>query len=104
VRESLRGQDLSFTEIAKVVGERWQVLPAESRELCERRANAAKEKYYAELSEYKKTTQYDLYQKYLEDFKAKHAAPPKGKFAPPVLRNIVTFNNSPRRQAFETGN
>lgn len=79
VRETLRGQDLSFTEIAKVVGERWQILPAEAREACERQANAAKEKYYAELAEYKKTAQYDAYQKYLEEFKIKHAAPAKGK-------------------------
>jgi hypothetical protein len=79
VRETLKGQELSFTEIAKVVGERWQVLPTDAREACERQANAAKEKYYAELSEYKKTHRYDTYQKYLEDFKAKHAAPLKGQ-------------------------
>ncbi|KAF2185117.1 hypothetical protein K469DRAFT_779923 [Zopfia rhizophila CBS 207.26] len=78
VRETLKGQELSFTEIAKVVGERWQVLPADAREGCERQANTAKEKYYAELAEYKKTPQYDAYQKYLEEFKAKHAAPQKG--------------------------
>ncbi|KAF2112490.1 hypothetical protein BDV96DRAFT_163868 [Lophiotrema nucula] len=77
VRETLRGQELSFTEIAKVVGERWQVLPADAREACERQANAAKEKYYAGLAEYKKTAQYAAYQKYLEEFKAKHAAPQK---------------------------
>jgi len=79
VRELLKGQDLSFTEIAKVVGERWQVLPSPEREACERQANTAKERYYAELADYKKTPQYDAYQKYLEDFKAKHAAPTKGK-------------------------
>ena len=78
MRETLRGQELSFTEIAKVVGERWQVLPADARESCERQANAAKEKYYAELAEYKKTAEYDTYQSYLEDFKAKHAAPQRG--------------------------
>ncbi|KAF2785589.1 hypothetical protein K505DRAFT_369017 [Melanomma pulvis-pyrius CBS 109.77] len=78
VRESLKGQEYSFTEIAKVVGERWQVLPADAREVCERQANAAKEKYYAELAEYKKTPQFDAYQKYLEEFKAKHGAPSKG--------------------------
>ncbi|KAL5416073.1 hypothetical protein PMIN03_002319 [Paraphaeosphaeria minitans] len=79
VRETLKGQDLSFTEIAKIVGERWQVLPADSRDACERQANSAKEKYYAELADYKKTPEYEFYQKYLEEFKAKHAAPPKGK-------------------------
>ncbi|KAJ4987173.1 HMG box protein [Stagonosporopsis vannaccii] len=77
VRELLKGQDLSFTEIAKVVGERWQVLPAEEREACERQANSAKEKYYAGLAEYKKTAQYEAYQKYLEEFRAKHNAPTK---------------------------
>jgi len=78
MREVLKGQGLSFTEIAKIVGERWQVLSPEAREACESQANAAKEKYYPELAEYKKTPQYDAYQKYLEEFKAKHAAPPKG--------------------------
>ncbi|KAF1838608.1 hypothetical protein BDW02DRAFT_362651 [Decorospora gaudefroyi] len=77
VRESLKGQELSFTEIAKVVGERWQVLPADERESCERQANGAKEKYYAELAEYKKTPHFDAYQKYLEDFRAKHSVPTK---------------------------
>ncbi|RMZ73951.1 nonhistone chromosomal [Pyrenophora seminiperda CCB06] len=80
VRESLKGQDLSFTEIAKVVGEKWQVLPAEEREGCERQANGAKEKYYAELAEYKKTPHFEAYQKYLEDFKAKHSVPTKGLY------------------------
>ena len=77
----MKGQDLTFTEIAKVVGEKWQVLPAGEREACERQANNAKEKYYAQLAEYKKTPQFEAYQKYLEDFKAKHAAPTKGSFS-----------------------
>lgn len=79
VVESVKGQELSFTEIAKIVGERWQVLPTDAREACERQANTAKEKYYAEMAEYKKTPQYDAYQKYLEEFKAKHAAQHKGE-------------------------
>ena len=85
----MKGQDLSFTEIAKVVGERWQVLPAEEREACERQANGAKEKYYAGLAEYKKTPQYEAYQKYLEEFRAKHNAPTKGWFYP----ERSTFSN-----------
>jgi hypothetical protein len=80
VRESLKGQDLSFTEIAKIVGERWQVLPANEREACERQASGGKEKYYAELAEYKKTKNFAEYQKYLEDFRAKYSVPTKGLF------------------------
>jgi hypothetical protein len=87
VRETLRGQELSFTEIAKIVGERWQVLPAEAREVCERQANTAKEKYYAELAEYKKTPLYHTYQKYLEEFKSKHAASTKGNSTRPLSCN-----------------
>lgn len=58
------------------------MLPGDEREACERQANSAKEKYYAELADYKKTPQYDAYQKYLEDFRAKHAVPTKGQCAP----------------------
>lgn len=75
MRETLKGQELTFTEIAKLVGERWQTLSPNSREACERQAATAKEKYYAELSEYKKTPEYAKYQEYLADFKAKHSLP-----------------------------
>lgn len=85
----MKGQDLSFTEIAKVVGERWQVLPADEREACERQANSAKEKYYAGLAEYKKTSQYEAYQKYLEEFRAKHNAPTKGSY----VHKLQTIGN-----------
>jgi hypothetical protein len=79
VRESLKGKEMSFTEIAKVVGERWQVLESEAREVFERQANTAKERYYTMLADYKKTPQFEAYQAYLEEFRAKHAAPKKGK-------------------------
>ena len=104
VRELLKGQDLSFTEIAKVVGERWQVLPADEREACERQANGAKEKYYAELAEYKKTPHYEAYQKYLEDFKAKHNAPTKGLFPSkmPTLSNRLVTVLEGKRSRLET--
>lgn len=72
MRDRLKGQDLSFTEIAKIVGERWQVLSTNEKEPCERQAQAMKEKYYADLAEYKKTPQYSGYQEYLIEFKAKH--------------------------------
>ena len=73
MRDKLKGQDLSFTEIAKIVGESWQVLSVQEKEPCERQAQALKEKYYTNLTEYKKTPQYALYQEYLADFKAKHS-------------------------------
>jgi len=75
VRIELKGHDLSFTEIAKLVGERWQVLDPAVREACEKQAASAKEKYYAQMSKYKKTQRYQDYQQYLTDFKVKHATP-----------------------------
>lgn len=82
VREDLKGQELTFTEIAKVVGERWQILPTGVRETCELQANAAKEKYYTELAEYKKTAEYAQYQEYLVEFKAKHGPSRTGGSSP----------------------
>jgi hypothetical protein len=73
VREELRGQELSFTEIAKLVGERWQVLDSAIREAFEKQAASAKETYYAQMADYKKTSPYQEYQEYLVEFKAKHA-------------------------------
>ena len=55
------------------MGERWQELDAQEKEPCEREAQALKDKYYTELREYKKTPQYQSYQEYLADFKAKHS-------------------------------
>ena len=72
MREKLRGQDLSFTDIARIVGEKWQELSPNDKEPCEREARSLKGRYYSELAEYKKTSQYSAYQEYLQDFKAKH--------------------------------
>ncbi|KUI65974.1 FACT complex subunit SSRP1 [Cytospora mali] len=73
MREDLKGQNLTFTEIAKLVGENWQGLNQAEKEPYERQAQAAKEKYNQDLAEYKKTLEYKKYLQYLQDFKAKHA-------------------------------
>jgi hypothetical protein len=61
------------------------------RDACERQAATAKEKYYNELNDYKKTQQYSHYQQYLADFKAKHAAPRNGNVA-------ITYEIAPTNQ------
>ncbi|OAA69480.1 High mobility group, superfamily [Cordyceps fumosorosea ARSEF 2679] len=71
MREDLKSHNLSFTEIAKLVGENWQNLDQAERELYENQANAAKEKYRRNLVEYKKTSEYRRYAQYLQDFKEK---------------------------------
>lgn len=72
IREDVRGQNMSFTDIAKLVGDRWQKLAPAEKEPYETQATRTKEKYNAELAEYKKTDLYRDYMRYLVEFKAKH--------------------------------
>lgn len=72
IREEIKDQNLSFTQIAKLVGDRWQKLDPKGKEPYESQANAAKERYNIQLSAYKKTDAFKDYTQYLADFKAKH--------------------------------
>jgi hypothetical protein len=74
MRVDLKGRHLSFTEIAKLVGENWQNLSPSEKEPFEAQAFSAKEKYNAQLAEYKKTENYKKYAEYLLEFKEKQAA------------------------------
>ncbi|TVY94544.1 High mobility group protein 20A [Lachnellula willkommii] len=73
MREDLKGRNLSFTEIAKLVGENWQNISPEEKEPYEQQASSAKERYNNELAEYKKTSNYKEYSQYLVEFKARQA-------------------------------
>lgn len=79
-REQLKGQNLSFTEIAKIVGENWQHISKERREKFETQAQQAKDKYRRELAEYKKTPEHQMYNQYLQDFKKRQQARGRGKY------------------------
>lgn len=74
IREELKPENLSFTAIAKKVGQRWQDLPIEEKEPYETEASDAKEKYHADMAEYKTTKSCIDYQQYLADFKAKNSS------------------------------
>lgn len=71
-RRELQPLKLTFTDIAKTVGERWQVLDPEEKEQFEHQAAMAKEQYNTALSKYKRTSPYREYQIYLVDFKARN--------------------------------
>lgn len=73
MREALKGRNLTFTEIAKLVGENWQNLNQAEKEPYESQAQAAKDRYSAQLAEYKKTPMYAKYMDYLHEFKIKHS-------------------------------
>ena len=75
VREELRPMNLSFTAIAKAVGERWQRLQPEGKEPYESQAAALKEAYNAAMTKYRKTQEYQTYQQYLATFKARYGGP-----------------------------
>ncbi|KAL8972275.1 MAG: hypothetical protein Q9197_002857 [Variospora fuerteventurae] len=79
VREDLKSENLSFTEMAKRVGEMWQALATEEREPFEAQAGSAKEEYLAEMAQYRLSSNYKAYAEYLADFKAKHPSSADGK-------------------------
>lgn len=74
MREDLKGRNLTFTEIAKLVGENWQSLTPQEKEPYETQAQQAKEAYNNHMAEYKKTPEYRQYNQYLQEFKLKHAS------------------------------
>ncbi|KAH6613167.1 hypothetical protein C7974DRAFT_405285 [Boeremia exigua] len=77
-RNDLKGEKLSFTDSAKIVGARWQALQPEAREVYQCQASVEKERYNVALSEYKKSPEYDAYRMYLGEFKTGHTALNKG--------------------------
>jgi hypothetical protein len=80
IREEIKPKKLSFTEIAKTVGERWQSLSPLQKEPYERQANAVKDTFNREMTRYKKTPHYREYMQYLGEFRAKNAGFSGGKF------------------------
>ena len=72
IRDEVRTQNLSFTEIARLVGERWQKLDPSEKRKFDARAAENKEEYNRLLAKYKKTESYEKYASYLADFRAKH--------------------------------
>lgn len=80
MRDDLKGRNLTFTEIAKLVGEHWQNLSPTEKEPFESQAQTAKDKYNNELADYKKTPQHKKYMQYLQEFKAKYAHQSQGMF------------------------
>jgi hypothetical protein len=88
MRDDLKGRLLSFTEIAKLVGENWQALTPAEKEPFETQASKAKDKYNAGMAEYKKTDNYTKYVAYLADFKKKHPNQQEGKYTRLSVTNI----------------
>lgn len=80
IREQLKDQNLSFTNLSKVVGEQWQQLSRDQKEEWKNRGAVPWERYKAELADYHKTDEFQEYQRYSTDFKAAQIAKnPQGR-------------------------
>ena len=71
VRKDSSVGEHSFAEIAKIVGERWQVLDVEQKEGYDEKAAKAKSRFNDEMTEYVKTAEYKSHQEYLNKWHAR---------------------------------
>ncbi|KFZ23968.1 hypothetical protein V502_01551 [Pseudogymnoascus sp. VKM F-4520 (FW-2644)] len=108
-REELKGKSLSFTEITKLVGKKWQNLTASEKEPYEQQSFDAKEKCRIELAEYEQTESYKAYSEYLLDFNAKQLhiqessqESPNGTSKMPKLENIPSASSTSRAKRSTT--
>lgn len=101
IREDVRGQNMSFTDIAKLVGDKWQKLSPEEKEPFEAQANASKERYNSELAAYRKTDAHRDYLRYLADFKAKHAGSAADNKRPRLELERESSGGSPSTKSVE---
>ncbi|KAI8881397.1 HMG-box [Backusella circina FSU 941] len=81
VRAELKAENKSFTDLAKIIGDRWKNISAEEKERYESRALTEREVYLKKVADYQKTDAYKKYQQYIVEFKAKNeaAARPVGR-------------------------
>lgn len=66
-------RSLSFVDIAKEVGRRWQTLSPDKKRVWESHAARAMQEYEAQMDDYKRTESWRKYQTYLNEFKARQS-------------------------------
>ncbi|KAI8371853.1 hypothetical protein BD560DRAFT_395626 [Blakeslea trispora] len=93
-RSQLKHKNMSFVEMAKLVGDRWKGLNKNQRQSYERTAMKAKDEYLHALHAYKQTDQYKNYQAYLTDFKNEQEA---------ANRKIIRLRKKAKRDLSESG-
>lgn len=69
---------MPFTEISKLVGDRWQALPPAEKDKWKQKAAIPWEKYKQDLAAYQKTEDFRKYEQYVANFKAAQAAKKSG--------------------------
>lgn len=94
MREQLKDENLSFPELSRQVGIRWQGLSPEEKEHWKQLAAKPWEVYKEKVLAYQQTDQYREYKKYVEDFKAAQAVKQRGRPKQP-LRGSFSSNVYP---------
>ncbi|KAF2634026.1 hypothetical protein P280DRAFT_464278 [Massarina eburnea CBS 473.64] len=79
LRTSPEISSLSFVDIAKEVGRRWQELPAERKRVWESQAARAIQEFEGQMDEYKHTENWRKYQAYLSEFRSQQQQQASGK-------------------------
>ena len=95
-REQLKEQNMSFADMSKIVGEKWQQLTGDEKEEWKRKAAVPWERYKAELAEYQKTDDFRDHQRYLADFKASQAAKNPQRRSSSTIQSLVSSTPTPR--------
>ncbi|KAI8141798.1 hypothetical protein BJV82DRAFT_617570 [Fennellomyces sp. T-0311] len=72
IRVELKDQNLSFTTLSKVTGDRWKKLSPNERKFYEIKAAYAKQDYAVALAKYELTDEHKQYQQYLSEFRMRH--------------------------------
>ena len=103
VREEMKNEPLSFADISKQVGERWQRLLPEEKGRWKQEAAAPWEKYKQDLADYQKTENYRKYSQYVSDFNAaqaskKDASRVEGKNA---LPSVLSFRGNTGQRSYQ---
>ena len=70
MRETLKHQSLSFTEISRQIGKRWQSLRPDEKKIWTDQAAIPRKEYKADLARYQMSENYMQHRRYLKDFKA----------------------------------
>ncbi|KAF1972615.1 hypothetical protein BU23DRAFT_580742 [Bimuria novae-zelandiae CBS 107.79] len=86
---------LSFVDIAREVGRRWQQLAPEQKRIWESHAARALQEYEAQMDEYKKTENSRRYQAYLIDFRAQQQSSSKAPSRPSQSRTTISSSLTP---------
>ncbi|KAF2439468.1 hypothetical protein P171DRAFT_123151 [Karstenula rhodostoma CBS 690.94] len=96
---------LSFVDIAREVGRRWQHLPPEQKRIWESHAARAMQEYEAQMDEYKKTDSWRKYQAYLIDFRSQQQVSSKASLSstrPSQSRTTTSSSYTPHHEYSRT--